>query len=252
MADGLAYCLKAGSTPGPGDLNDRVLALFARRQVPWVRPWRLEVTQSEVRVIKNCRREHGCPTNVERPARLVAATNPTAPRDVETEFHELFAAAGINVRLGAVRTFHSLSEDVIALSDWRSSDPTDFLRDWIHELLRAVGHPSRLGRDLPLAVDPNPPGVADLIAEIGTAFVCASLGIEPALRHPDCLETWVGLLRSDKRNFEQAVRSAEMAAGYLFARRDAQVAAFSRLELEEAAAEREAARAAAQQHKAAA
>lgn len=238
MAAALAYRLETIGDDFLDDINARVLAIFERGQVPWVLPWRLAVTQGEVR-LSEVRGNDVHDADFDLPARLVVATNPTAPRDVDAEFHELFAATRINFRMGAVRTFYSLSEDMIALSDWRISDPTEFLRDWIHELVHAVGHASRLDRDLPRAFGSNAHGMEDLVAEIGTAFVCASLGIEPSLRHPDCLDTWVGLLRSDDATFVQAVRSADAAAGYLFARRDAQAAAFDRLEAEEAAAERE-------------
>jgi len=239
----MAYALAYRPVTGPDDpferINDQVLAVLEQGQVPWATPWRLAVAPSQGRCD-----EDGSGIKLNRsdpslPAHLVAATNPTAPRDVDAEFLELFAATGINFRRGAIRTFYSLSEDMIALSDWRSSDPTDFLRDWIHELLHATGHPSRLGRDLPPVFGSNAHGIEELIAEIGTAFVCASLGIEPSTRHPDCIDTWVGLLRSDNRIFVQAVRSADIAAGYLFACRAAQAAAFDRLDLEEVATERE-------------
>jgi antirestriction protein ArdC len=247
MAYVLAHRLETIPDARPDDINDQVLALFARGQVPWVLPWRLAVTPGEVRLSQDVRGKDAYHPDPDLPAHLVVTTNPTAPRDVDAEFHELFAATGIDFRRGAVGTFYSLSEDMIALSDWRISDPTDFLRDWIRELLHAVGHPSRLDRDLPRGFGSNAHGMEDLIAEIGTAFVCASLGIEPSLRHPECLDTWIELIRSDDRIFEQAVRSAEAAASYLFARRDAQAAAFDQLEAEEAAAEREeAARAAAE------
>lgn len=239
MAHALAYRPVTGPDDPFDRINDQALAVLEQGQVPWATPWRLVVTPG----YGSCNEDgsgiklyHSDPS---LPACLVAATNPTAPRDIDGEFHELFAATGIDFRRGAVRTFYSLSEDMIALSDWRISDPTDFLRDWVHELLHAVGHPSRLDRDLPCGFGSNAHGIEDLIAEIGSAFVCASLGIEPSLRHPDSIDTWAGLLRSDSRIFIQAVRSAETAAGYLFARRDAQAAAFDRLETEEAAAERE-------------
>ena len=239
MAAALAYRLATAPDARPDDINARVLALFEQGQVPWVLPWRLAVTPGEVHLSEEVGGKDVRYPNPDLPARLVVTTNPTAPRDVDAEFHELFAATGIDFRRGAVRTFYSLSEDMIALSDWRISDPTDFLRDWVHELLHAVGHPTRRDRDLPCGFGSNAHGMEDLIAEIGSAFVCASLGIEPSLRHPDSIDTWAGLLRSDSRIFIQAVRSAETAARYLFARRDAQAAAFDRLEAEEAATERE-------------
>jgi antirestriction protein ArdC len=131
----------------PDDLNRRVLALFERGLVPWVLPWRLAVTAAEVRLSEDVPGKDAYYPELDLQARLTAATNPTAPRDVDAEFQKLFAATGIDFRLGAIRTFYSLSDDMIALSDWRSSDPTDFLRDWIHELIHAVGHPSRGGDD---------------------------------------------------------------------------------------------------------
>ncbi|CAN5560305.1 hypothetical protein BH10PSE14_BH10PSE14_44370 [soil metagenome] len=239
MAHALAYRPETGPDDPFDRINDQVLALMERAEVPWATPWRLVVTPGD-----GGHSEDGSGINLYRsgscfPAPLVNATIPTSPRDIDAEFHELFAATGMDFRLGAVRTFYDLTDDMIALSDWRSSDPAVFRRDWIHELVHSTGHPSRLGRDLPLVFGLNAHGVEDLIAEIGTAFVCASLGIEPSLRHPDSIDTWAGLLRSDSRIFIQAVRSAETAAGYLFARRDAQAAAFDRLEAEEAAAERE-------------
>ncbi|WP_426265099.1 zincin-like metallopeptidase domain-containing protein [Sphingomonas sp. PWP1-2] len=239
MAHALAYRPVTGPDDPFDRINDQVLALMERGQVPWATPWRLVVTPGHGSCNEDGSGIKLCHYDPSLPARLVAATNPTAPRDVDAEFHELFAATGINFRLGAIRTFYSLSEDMIALSDWRISDPTEFLRDWIHELLHAVGHSSRLDRKLPRGFGSNAHGMEDLIAEIGAALVCASLGIEPSLRHPACLDTWIELLRSDNEIFEHAVRSADAAAGYLFARRDAQAAAFDRLEAEEAAAERE-------------
>ena len=150
MAHALACRPETIPDTGPDDLNRRVLALFERGQVPWVLPWRLAITPSEVRLSEDARGKDVYYPHSDLPARLVAATNPTAQRDVDAEFHELFAATGVDFRLGAMRTFYDLTDDMIALSDWRSRDPNDFLRDWIHELLHAVGHPSRLDRDLPL------------------------------------------------------------------------------------------------------
>lgn len=159
--------------------------------------------------------------------------------DVEVSFLDMFAATGIGFRLGAIRTFYNPHDDMIALSDWRCRDPADHLRDWIHEVIHATGHPSRLDRQLPLVFGSKGHGAEDLIAEMATASVCAWLGIAPALRHPDSVERWIDLLRADDEIFGHAEQAAGAAAAYLFARRDAQAAAFDRIEAEEAAAERD-------------
>jgi hypothetical protein len=161
------------------------------------------------------------------------AVAPTSPDEAEEAFLEMFAATGIDFRLGAMRTFYSFCDDVIVLADWREADQADFLRDWIHELVHATGHPSRLARDLPRVFGPTAHGIEHLIAEIGASLVCASLGIEPRLRHPASLEGWAELLRADRRIYGRAMRLAREAADYLFARRDAQAAAFDCLEAEE-------------------
>jgi antirestriction protein ArdC len=208
--------------PGPDHLldpdNERVLVQLERGEIPWLKRDAPDAT--------DIRRSDG------------------GDGAVEAAFLDLFAATGIDFRLGAVRTFYSRDEDMIALSDWRGRDPADHLRDWVHELIHATGHPSRLDRELPVVFGSTGHGAEDLIAEIATASVCASLGIAPSLRHPDSVERWIDLLRADDRIFGHAVRAAGAATAYLLARRDAQAAAFDRIEAEEAAAMRdEAARA---------
>jgi len=177
---------------------------------------------------------HGLPDHLRTgPARC-------ADRDIEEEFHELIAATGMDYELGAVRTFNVPSRDIFVLSDWRSAaDKYDFHRDWLLELIRATGHPSRLDRNISDVFGHNGHGIEDLVAELGCAFVCAVLGIEPALRHPDCLDAWIDILCSDDLAFVRAASVATTALDYLLARRDAQAAAFDRLEAEDAAVERE-------------
>ena len=174
------------------------------------------------------------------PAHLSTGPAPRADRDIEDEFHELIAATGMDYELGGVRTFYVASRDIFILSDWRTAvHKYDFHRDWLRELIRATGHPSRLDRDLPSVFGHNGHGFEDLVAELGCAFVCAAIGIEPALRHPDCLEAWIEMLRRDDLAFARAASAATTALDYLLALRDVQAAAFDRLEAEEAEAERE-------------
>ena len=178
------------------------------------------------------------------PYRLLPFGSPAAARlrcFIEDDFHELFAATGMASQCGAIRTFYSLDRDTIILSDWRDRDATDFYRDWIHELLHATGHPSRLGRDLPATFGSHVDAYEDLVAEMGSVLVCESLGIEPALRHPQAFDAWSALLRADRGAYGRAADAAQAAAGYLFALRDAQAASFDRLEAEEKNERRESA-----------
>ena len=57
----------------------------------------------------------------------------------------------------------------------------------------------------------------ELVAEIASAFVCASLGIVPTVRHADYLDSWLAVLRDDDRAIVRAASAASKAADYLLA-----------------------------------
>ena len=50
-----------------------------------------------------------------------------------------------------------------------------------------------------------------------SAFVCASLGIVPTVRHADYLGSWLTVLREDDRAIVRAASAASKAADYLLA-----------------------------------
>jgi antirestriction protein ArdC len=57
----------------------------------------------------------------------------------------------------------------------------------------------------------------ELVAEITSAFVCASLGIVPTVRHADYIGSWLEVLREDDRAIVRAASAASKAADYLLA-----------------------------------
>jgi antirestriction protein ArdC len=57
----------------------------------------------------------------------------------------------------------------------------------------------------------------ELIAEMTSAFVCASLGIVPTVRHADYIGSWLEVLREDDRAIVRAASAASKAAAYLLA-----------------------------------
>jgi antirestriction protein ArdC len=56
-----------------------------------------------------------------------------------------------------------------------------------------------------------------LVAEMTSAFVCASLGIVPTVRHADYIGSWLEVLRADDRAIVRAASAASKAADYLLA-----------------------------------
>ncbi|MET4187059.1 antirestriction protein ArdC [Bradyrhizobium sp. JR7.2] len=55
----------------------------------------------------------------------------------------------------------------------------------------------------------------ELIAEISSAFSCASLGIVPTVRHADYIVSWLVVLREDNRAIVRAASQASKVADYL-------------------------------------
>ena len=55
-------------------------------------------------------------------------------------------------------------------------------------------------------------------AEMGSAFLCASLGIVPTVRHSDYIGVWLAVLREDSRAIFRAARAASLAADWLLER----------------------------------
>jgi antirestriction protein ArdC len=56
------------------------------------------------------------------------------------------------------------------------------------------------------------------VAEISAAYVCASLGIVPTVRHADYIAAWLQILREDERAIVRAASHASKAADWLLGR----------------------------------
>jgi antirestriction protein ArdC len=90
-----------------------------------------------------------------------------------------------------------------------------------------AGHSSRLNRDLG-GQRWGDAGYAmeELVAEIGSAFVCAELGLIPDIRddHAPYIAEWLRVLADDNKAIFTAAGHAQKAADFLRARADARAA----------------------------
>ncbi|MBB4103113.1 antirestriction protein ArdC [Rhizobium borbori] len=78
----------------------------------------------------------------------------------------------------------------------------------------------RVGRDLSrYAKDRTDRAREELIAELGSCFLCADLGIAPELEprpdHASYLQSWLSVLAYDKRAIFQAAAHAQRAVSFL-------------------------------------
>lgn len=58
-------------------------------------------------------------------------------------------------------------------------------------------------------------GLSGYIAEMSSAFCCASLGIVPTVRHADYIGSWLEVLREDNRAIVRAASQASRAADWI-------------------------------------
>jgi antirestriction protein ArdC len=132
---------------------------------------------------------------------------------------QLIAASGVTLRIGGDRAFYAPEPDFVQVPPQPAFfDQVNFYRTVLHELTHATGHSSRLGRKLTNAFGSKDYAREELVAEIGSAFLCAALGIAPTVRHADYIGAWLEVLRKDNRAIFRAASAASRAAEWLLAR----------------------------------
>jgi antirestriction protein ArdC len=152
------------------------------------------------------------------PEGLVTAPAPVPEGLILPHAEALIAASGADFRIGGERAFYSPDHDFIQVPRPDAYfEPINWHRTAIHELGHWVGHGSRLGRDLSGGFGSALYAKEELIAEMTSAFVCASLGIVPTVRHADYIGSWLEVLRDDDRAIVRAASAASKAADYLLA-----------------------------------
>jgi antirestriction protein ArdC len=131
---------------------------------------------------------------------LFADAEPLPEREIVPVAEEVIAASGIPFRIGGAKAFYAPSQDYVQVPPQPAFfEQVNYYRTALHELCHGSGHSSRLDRKIM-----NPFGSKDyareeLVAEMGSAFLCAALGIVPTVRHADYLGSWLEVLREDNR-----------------------------------------------------
>ena len=152
------------------------------------------------------------------PAELTSAPAPVPDGLILPNAEALIAATVADFRIGGDRALYSPVHDFIQVP-WPEAyfEPINWHRTALHELGHWTGHPSRLGRDLSGHFGSALYAKEELVAEMTSAFVCASLGIVPTVRHADYIGAWLEVLREDNRAIVRAASAASKAADYLLA-----------------------------------
>ncbi len=143
-------------------------------------------------------------------------------REIVPVAEAVIAASGVDFRIGGNKAFYAPSADFVQVPPQPAfHDPVNYYRTCLHELTHATGHASRLGRNLANSFGSKDYAREELVAELGSAFLCASLGIVPTVRHSDYIAAWLEVLREDNRAIFRAASMASKAADWLLARHEA-------------------------------
>ena len=147
--------------------------------------------------------------------------NPDA-RDAEAQ--RFFDTVGFDTRHGGGRAFYVPSMDYVqmpAFEDFHSAEA--YYATLAHEYVHMTGHESRLDRNLKTGFGTKNYAKEELVAEMGAAFICGSLGIsaEPREDHASYLASWLKILKDDNKAIVQAAAAAQKAADFIFEAADA-------------------------------
>jgi len=152
------------------------------------------------------------------PDDIAVEAPPPPPGLIEPRVEALIAATGIDFRIGGNRAFYVPALDYVQVPPPQAYfEPINWHRTALHEMGHATGHASRLGRDFSGSFGTKKYAFEELIAEISSAFCCASLGIIPTVRHADYIGSWLEVMREDSRAIVRAASLASKAADWLLA-----------------------------------
>ncbi len=141
---------------------------------------------------------------------------PLPEREIVPHAEAVIAATGADIRIGGDRAFYAPEADYVAVPFQQLyRHPIDWYRTAFHELGHWTGHGTRLGRDQTGRFGDCFYAREELVAELASAFVCASLSIAPTVRHADYLASWLDVLREDSRAIFRAASQASKAADWI-------------------------------------
>ena len=128
----------------------------------------------------------------------------------------LIDATGADFRIGGSRAFYVPTDDYVQVPPQPAfHHQIDYYRTCFHELGHWTGHERRLSRSFKGRFGSKPYAREELVAEMASAFVCASLSIEPTVRHADYIGEWLVVLREDERAIFHAASLASKAADFI-------------------------------------
>lgn len=126
---------------------------------------------------------------------------------------------GVTFKHGGIKAFYSIAGDFVQMPTAKAfHSPEVYKAVGCHEIVHWTGAPKRLDRFKTWKADTSSPEYSfeELIAEIGSAFLCAKLGIvQTELRHAAYLKMYLKNIKDDPKAIMKAASLAQKAAQFV-------------------------------------
>lgn len=142
------------------------------------------------------------------------------------EADTLAASTGADIRHGEAKAYYVPAHDYINMpefGEFRSA--LDYYSTMFHELVHWTGHKTRMDRKF--SRNKTDYAIEELVAEMGSAFLMAHLGLEATVRedHASYLAHWLKALDNDSKFIFSAASAASQAVTHITAKHAAREAA---------------------------
>jgi len=134
---------------------------------------------------------------------------------------EFFRGVGADVQHGGNQAFYSSVSDHIQMPSFQAfSEAVPYYSTLAHEHTHWTANAGRCDRQLGKRFGDSAYAAEELIAELGAAFTCAHLGLstEPRADHAAYINSWLKVLKADKRAIFTAASKAQQACDWMIQR----------------------------------
>ncbi len=150
------------------------------------------------------------------PAKFAVADTPSE-QPAPTVRDAMMALA--TVQHGGDKAFYAPGPDFIRLPNpSQFNSIAEYRAVALHELTHWTGHATRCAREYGKRFGDSAYAREELVAEMGSAFLCAVAGVDGRLQHVEYLAAWLTILKADKRAIVIAASHAQKAADYILSR----------------------------------
>lgn len=146
--------------------------------------------------------------------------NSQQPLDMEPANRKVSSfvkGTGIPVEHGSNQAAYYPARDVVVMPIFGAfSDEAAYTGVLMHELTHATSHITRCNRELGKRFGDEKYAFEELVAELGSAFLCGRLGYQPSFRSASYINTWLKVLKNDNRAIFSAASYAGQASDWLW------------------------------------